>query len=79
MVEMTTTLAVAKTSTRSHFGNNYNAGIMVHSITRGVVVDPRQKATKKMKLSINNSMGVISIVTTVIRRTMPDGVGQTGR
>ena len=71
---MTTTLMVETRATRSHFEDNSTAGLMVHEITRRDVVAPRQKATRTMKLSINNSIGAIEIVTTVIRTTMPGGV-----
>ena len=77
MVEMTTTLVLSKISTRYHFGDNSTAGIMVHAIIRRFVVAPRKKATNIIKLSINKSTGVISIVTITIRITIPDGVGQT--
>ena len=46
MVEITITLVVETRSTRSHFGDNYTAGIMVHAFTREVVVAPRKKAIK---------------------------------
>ena len=74
MVEITTTLVVATGATRSHFGDNYTAGLVVHEITVGVVVAPSQKSTKIMWLSINKSTVVVAIVTIVIRIKMPDGV-----
>ena len=51
-------------------------GLMVHAITRGVVVAPRKKSTNTMQLSIKNSMGEIIIFTIVITITMPEGVVQ---
>ena len=48
MLEMTTMLVVATRATRSHFGDNSTSGLVVHTIIRGVVVTPRQKAVKKM-------------------------------
>ena len=50
---------------------------MVHEITRGFIVAPRQKATKKMRRSINNSTGAITIFTIVILITIPDGARKT--
>ena len=50
---------------------------MVHAISRVVIVAPRQKATNKMWLSINNSTGAIAIVTIAIRIKIPDNVGKT--
>ena len=70
---MKTTLVVSKIATRYHFRDNSTAGIIMHVITGGVVVAPRQNATKTMRLSINNSIGVISIVTITTRITIPDG------
>ena len=68
---------VEKRATRYHFGDTSTSGLMVHEITRGVVVSPSQNSTKKMQLSVKYSTGAIKIVTTVIGITMPAGVGQT--
>ena len=45
MVDITTTLVVAKRATRPHFGKKDTDGLMVHVITRGVIVEPSQKTT----------------------------------
>ena len=74
---MAMTVVVETKSTRLQFGDDSITGIMVYLITRRVIVSPRQKATRKMRLSINNSTEAIKIVTIVMRITMPDGVGQT--
>ena len=74
MVEITTTLVVATGVTRSYFGYNSTAGLVVHTITVGVFFIPSQKATKIMCLSINNTTGVVAIVTIVIRIKIPDVV-----
>ena len=74
---MRTPLVVETIETRYNFGENSTDGIMVHAINRGVVVAPRNKSTKTMRPSINNSKGAITIVTIAIRITMPGGVGQT--
>ena len=50
---------------------------MVHSITRIVIVGPSQNSKKIIILSINNSIGAITIVTIVIRTKTPDGVVYT--
>ena len=72
------TLIVAETrETRYHFLDSSTSGLMVHAITRGVFVNLSQKATKPMQLSINNSTGVIAILTIMIIIKMPDGVGPT--
>ena len=77
MAEMITILVVEKRATRYHFRDNYTSGLMVNAITRGVVVAPRQKATKKMKIQISNPTGAITIFTTVTTIKMPCIVGQT--
>ena len=48
MAEMKTAPVVATRVTRYHFVDNYTSGIMVHAITKEVVVAPRQKDTKTM-------------------------------
>ena len=68
MVEMTTAPVVETRVKRSHFGDNSTSGIMVHAITKEVVVAPRQKVIKKMLHSINNSTGEIEIITIVVRK-----------
>ena len=45
-VEMTTSMVVATKITRAHLGDNPNDGLMVNTITRGLVVTPRLKTTK---------------------------------
>ena len=45
VVGMNTSPVIATILSRYHFGDNYTAGIMVHEITQGVVVNPIQKAT----------------------------------
>ena len=77
MVEMKKSLVVATRVTRYHFVENSTDGIMVHAITRGFVLAPRQKYTKTMYLLISNLTGAITIVTTVIRITMPGCARQT--
>ena len=64
-------------ATRSHFGENYTAGIVVHAITVGILVAPGQKAKNTIQISINNSTGVINIFTTTIRVTMTECLGHT--
>ena len=76
MAEITTTLVMETRATRYHFRNNSTSGLMVHEITRGVVVTPGQKATKTMQLSINNPTIAIAIFTTMIIIEITDGVGQ---
>ena len=74
MVETTTTLVVATRATRSNFGYNYTYGLMLHKITSGVIVAPRKKATKTMRLSINRSTVAIVIFTIVIIITTIESV-----
>ena len=68
MMGMTTTPVVETIVTRSHFGDNSDAGLIVHAITKGVIVYPRHNTTKKLQHSINNSTGEVSIVTIVITK-----------
>ena len=48
MAEMKTAPVVATRVTRYYFVDNYTSGIMVHAITKEVVVAPRQRDTKTM-------------------------------
>ena len=59
--------------TRSHFEKS-TSGLMVHAITKGVIVDLRQKAAKIQQHSINISIGAKKMVTIVKVKTTPDGV-----
>ena len=57
MVGITTALVVETGATKSHFGDNYTSGLVVHTITKGVISVPSHKAKNTMKLSINSSTG----------------------
>ena len=73
-MEITTAQLVETRVTSSHFGNNYTDVIMVHAITKGVLVAPRQIDTKTQQNSINNSTAAVEIFTTVKIKTMPGGM-----
>ena len=72
MKEMTTSLVVVK---MSYFGDNYTAGSMVHTITKGVVVATGNRSTKTQKSLINTSMVAIKVFIMVKRQKMPNNVG----
>ena len=59
MVEMTT---VAVVVTRYSFGDYCTVGLMLHVITKGVIVAPRRKGTKIQTNPITAPMGAIAIV-----------------
>ena len=65
LVEMKISLVMETRVIRSHFGEISTAAIMVHEITKGVLVAQRQKATNTQQHSIKNSTGSIEIVTIV--------------
>ena len=77
IVETTTTLVVVTRASSYQFVDNYTAGLMVHAITRKLVVGPRQKARKTMQLSINYSTGAITIGIIMIIITRPGDVVHT--
>ena len=62
------------TNEETHFGEDYTYGLTVHAITKGVIVDPRQKSKKIQQYSITTSTGAIVIFIIVRGKTMPDGV-----
>ena len=74
MVELTTAWVVV---TSYHFGDNYTDGLMVHATNNGVVFTPRQKVKNTTCHSINNSMGVVLIITIVKIKTMLESLGYT--
>ena len=71
MVEATTVPVVV---IRSHFCENITDGLMVHEITKIVVVSPRKKATNIHQHLINNSTRVIEIITIAKGKKMPEDV-----
>ena len=62
---MTTKPVLETRVTRSYFGDNYTDGLIVHAISKGLVVSPSQKATNTIKHSIDNSTVTITIFTIV--------------
>ena len=58
-----TTLPVVVTIKEPHFEENYTSGIMVHAITKGVIVAPNHNATNIQQHSTINSTGDIAILT----------------
>ena len=66
MSKMTTTLVVETRARRSHFGDSSTARLIVHEITRGVIVSQKKKTKNTMQLSMKNSTGVIEIFAIVI-------------
>ena len=71
-----TTVPVVVTIKEPHCGDNSTYGIMVHAITKGVIVAPRRKATNIQQHSITTSTGTIEIVTIVIENKIPEDVGR---
>ena len=52
---MKTALVVATRVTRPHVGETYTDGLIVHEITKGVIVTPSQKSTYTMQHLIKKS------------------------
>ena len=58
------------------FGRKFTAELMVHAISKGGVVGPRQNSTKIYQNSIKTSTIELSIFAIVKVKKMPDSVGR---